>query len=332
MAEPRIRTTRHRTTVPADPDQVYALLADAGQWPQVFTPTVHAEVTEVPDGDQQLIHLWALANGEVRDWTSRRTLDPAARRITFRQVVSSPPVASMGGEWQVDAAPDGGSEVTLLHDWTTVDDDEAAADWIGQAVERNSTAELEALSRAVTPGPDGEPLRFAFADSVDAEGPAEAVYEFLARAELWPERLPHVSRLDLTEQGDVQRMEMVTRAPDGSEHTTVSLRVLRPEQHTLVYKQTVLPAALASHTGRWTVEPHGAGVRITSWHGVTLDVDGVARLLGPDTDLAAARARIRHNLGANSTTTMRHAKEFAEQIAQQITQQAAEQQEAAWTR
>ncbi len=88
--------TEHTVTVAAPPGTVYALVADVTAWPQVFGPTVHAEVLEEARGEQ-LLHIWAFANGEVRNWTSRRTLDPATHTITFRQVVSAAPVASMGG-------------------------------------------------------------------------------------------------------------------------------------------------------------------------------------------------------------------------------------------
>ena len=44
-------------------------------------------------------------------------------RISFRQEVSSPPVASMGGTWIVEAITADESRVRLLHDFRAVDDD-----------------------------------------------------------------------------------------------------------------------------------------------------------------------------------------------------------------
>jgi aromatase len=309
----KIRTTRHETVLGRPPEEVFELVADAGQWPQVFGPTVHAEVTdEGVEGGEQLLRIWATANGEVRNWSSRRTLDRAARHIAFRQVVTSPPVAAMRGEWHIEATPHGGSRVVLTHEFSAVDDDEQAADWIEQAVERNSTAELAALGRAVATGPGGESLRMSFSDSVQAGGSADDVFDFLARADQWPSRLPHVARLELTEDDGVQRMEMDTRTPDGQVHTSRSVRVLMPQRRTIVYKQTAPPPGLAAHTGRWVVEPHEDGVRITSWHTVTLDLDEARRLLGADLTIDVARQRVRRVLGANSTTTLEHAKEHAE--------------------
>ncbi|GAA4849850.1 aromatase/cyclase [Kitasatospora terrestris] len=315
MTTPTLTThlTRHEITVPAAPERVFALIADADGWPNVFGPTVHAEVAE-DDGTEQLLRIWATANGEVRHWTSRRTLDRTARTVVFRQVVSSAPVASMGGEWLITPTADGGSHVVLLHDFTAVDDDPQAVAWIEQAIDRNSAAELAALGRAAQPGPDGEELRFTFSDSLLVEGAAQDVFEFLDRADAWPQRLPHVARLDLVEQdGGVQHLEMDTRSPDGSLHTTVSVRVSFPERRTLVYKQIKVPPVMTGHTGRWVIEPEGTGVRATSWHTVTLDPEGVRTLLGEDATLAEAKQKVRHALGTNSSTTLRHAKEFAEQ-------------------
>lgn len=308
---PVTHVTRHETTVAADPDTVFAVIADAGSWPQVFGPTVHAEVVE-ETGSEQILRIWAFANGEVRNWTSRRALYRAQRRISFRQMVSSAPVASMGGDWQVEAAPDGGSHVVLLHDFTAVDNDPEAVAWIGQAVDRNSGDELAALGRATAVDENGVPLRFTFHDSVHIDGDADDVFAFLDRADQWPVRLPHVDSLQLREEGNVQHMEMGTRAPDGSVHTTTSVRVSFAERGLIVYKQVRTPPVMAGHTGRWTVEPDGDGVRATSWHTVTLDLDGVRSVLGPDATAEQAREKVRHALSTNSSTTLACAKAFAE--------------------
>ncbi|WP_411081360.1 aromatase/cyclase [Streptomyces sp. cmx-18-6] len=312
----RTRLTEHTVTVSASPATVYALIADVSAWPQVFSPTVHVEVLEEAPagGGEQHLRIWAIANEQVRTWTSRRTLDPVARTVVFRQVVSAHPVASMGGEWRIEPIEDGTTRVTLLHDFRAVDDDPAAEELIEQAVDRNSRAELTSLKNAAEQGPDRDELHFTFHDSVTIAGAAGDVYGFLDRADLWPERLPHVARLDLDEdEHGVQRMDMDTRSPDGSLHNTTSVRVCFEERHTIVYKQLKVPVAMSSHTGRWTIEPQGDGtVRATSWHTVALDPEGVRTALGPDSTLAEARALVRKALGTNSSTTLRHAKEYAE--------------------
>ncbi|GHH51139.1 aromatase/cyclase [Streptomyces candidus] len=310
------RITEHTVTVAADPQTVYGLVADVTAWPHVFGPTVHVEVLQEapPGGGEQLLRIWAVANEQVRTWTSRRTLDPVARTVTFRQVHSAAPVATMGGEWRIEQTDDGATRVVLLHDYRAVDDDPHAEELIERAVDTNSRAELAALKSHAEAGGTRAELHFSFSDSVTVAGAAGDVYGFLNRADLWPERLPHVARLDLTEdEPGIQHMDMDTRSPDGSTHRTTSVRVCAQDTHTIVYKQLKVPVAMTTHTGRWTLEPLDDGtVRVTSWHTVTLDPEGVRRALGPDATLAEARALVRKALGTNSSTTLRHAKEFAE--------------------
>lgn len=326
-AAPGTRYTEHSVTVAAPPDRVYALIADVSCWPQIFTPTVHAEVAEKDgresdgresDGTGERILLWAFANGQVRHWSSRRTLDPAARTITFRQVASASPVASMGGEWRIEPNEDGGAHVVLLHDFRAEGDDPESVRLIGEAVDRNSKAELSALRNVAEQGPETRAeLHFTFHDSETVHGSAQDVYDFLDRAERWPDRLPHVARTTLTEnEPGIQHLDMDTRSPDGKTHNTVSVRVCFPDRHELVYKQQRVPVALSGHTGRWTVEETAPGVvRATSWHTVTLDPEGVRHALGTDATFAEARDMVRHALGTNSSTTLRHAKAFAEAAA-----------------
>ncbi|MFG2041506.1 aromatase/cyclase [Dactylosporangium sp. NPDC048998] len=283
----------HDIAVAAPPGTVYALLADATGWPALFPPTVHAEVAE-RTGDSERLRLWATANGAVKAWTSRRTFDAAARRITFRQEVSAPPVASMGGTWIVDDGPDGGSHVTLTHDYRAVEDDPQALDWISAAVDRNSTAELAALKAGAEQGDRA----YTFEDSVEWRGTAADAYAFIWEADRWTDRLPHVRGVDLRAEGDdVQVLRLETLATDGSSHTTESVRVGRPGQGRIVYKQLLLPTLVSVHLGQWTFEEAGGRVRATSRHTVVLKP-------GAPED---RRAFVREALGANSLATLRHA-------------------------
>jgi ribosome-associated toxin RatA of RatAB toxin-antitoxin module len=298
--------TKHDITVEAAADTVFGLVADVAGWPQVFGPTVHVDLLRDEAGEQ-LLRIWALANGEVRDWTSRRTMDRAAGTIAFHQVVSSPPVASMGGKWIVEQLGDGERcSVTLTHDFEAIADDPDAVAFIQQAVDRNSNAELAALKAAAE--------RFTFSDAVSIKGPVAAVFEFINRADLWPQRLPHVSRLDLTESvPGVQRMVMDTRSPDGSIHTTESVRLCFADRGEILYKQLRVPPVMSAHTGRWEFRgaPDGL-VEARSWHTVTLNPAGVREALGQEASMDEARQKVRHALGTNSLTTLRHAKQHVE--------------------
>lgn len=317
--------TEHTVSVGAPADAVFALIADVTRWPQMFGPTVHVEVHE-EDGPLQLLRIWAFAAGNVRTWVSQRTLDARAKLITFQQVVSVAPVAAMGGEWLVRPAGPDRSTVVLTHRFQAVDDDPEAVRLINAATDNNSTAELAALARFAEGAADEE-LRFTFSDTERIRGQAKDVFEFLHEAGRWPERLPHVARLELTESrpdegprkvgGGTeetvhQHMEMDTRSPDGSVHTTTSVRLSFPERGTIIYKQLRVPPVLAAHTGRWDVTSNGREVTATSWHTVALDPAGVREALGPQGTLAEARKLVRAALGGNSSTTLRHAREYAE--------------------
>lgn len=314
MARPVTHETEHSITVAAAADAVFALIEDVGRWPVIFSPTVHAERIE-RHGNTERIRIWASANDAVKGWTSRRELDPAGLRVRFRQEVSPAPVAAMGGTWVLEPLPEGSTRVRLLHDFSAVDDDPVATRWIRDAVDRNSDKELAALRDAAEQRERQAGLLLTFSDEVRVAGPAKDVYDFLDRADAWPRRLPHVDRVELTEETPgTQTLEMDTRTADGSTHTTKSVRICFPYDR-IVYKQLLTPALMSSHTGEWTVREDGAGTVVTSTHTVVVAPGAIPSVLGANAGVAEARAFVRDALGRNSTVTMRHAKEYAEGVA-----------------
>jgi aromatase len=306
----RTRNVEHEIIVNAPARRVYELIADIEQWPQVFGPTVHAEYIE--KGEQaERIRIWATAVGTARSWTSRRDRDPDRMTIAFRQEQSQHPVAGMGGMWMVQPLAEDSCRVRLLHDYTAASAEPADLEWIDQAVDRNSTAELAALKSEAEPGGPGQLLTFD--DAVDVGGSAEDVYDFLNAAQLWEQRLPHVARVSLDEQTPgLQVLEMDTRTKDGSVHTTRSVRVCQP-YHRIVYKQIVLPALMTLHTGQWLIAEHGdGGLTVTSRHTVRVNSSRIADVLGAGADLSSAQAFVRGALSTNSLATLRQAKSYAE--------------------
>ncbi|MFZ3597781.1 aromatase/cyclase [Streptomyces sp. BH104] len=313
MTDNPVTETEHTTTVQAPADVVYALVADVTKWPETFPPTVHAEVVE-RSGDSELIRLWATANGTAKTWTSRREHDAAGRRVTFRQERSQHPVGGMGGAWIVEPVSAHECRVRLLHDFHAATDDPADLDWIKQAVDRNSASELAALKAAAeATGADG---LLTFEDTVTVDGSGKDVYDFLNEAQLWQERLPHVARVALDEdEPGLQVLEMDTRTKDGSSHTTRSVRVCRAAT-SIVYKQTVLPALMTLHTGRWLIEElDGGRVTVTSRHTVRINPDNIAAVLGADATVDTARSFVRTALSGNSLATLNLAKAHAEGLA-----------------
>ncbi|MFL6162183.1 MAG: aromatase/cyclase [Jatrophihabitantaceae bacterium] len=311
MQETGHRQVEHQITINAPAAEIYRLIAEVENWPMLFPPTIFVDRVDLSESAER-IRIWATANGEVKNWTSRRVLDPQARRIEFRAEVFTPPVASMGGTWLIEPTADGQSLVRLLHDYRAVDDDPEGLHWISQAVDRNSKSELAALKANVELASGAEELMFSFADTVQINGSAKDVYDFLNEAQLWRERLPHVQRVVLTEESPgLQTLEMDTRTKDGGVHTTKSVRVCFPHSK-IVYKQITLPALMTLHTGCWTVvEEADGGLSVTSQHTVVINPANVS-LLGADAGVAEARDFVHRALSGNSLATLGKAKEYAE--------------------
>ncbi|MER6461171.1 aromatase/cyclase [Streptomyces sp. NPDC001288] len=309
MSEPK--EVEHEITISAPAAEVYRLIADVANWPRIFPPTIYVDHLE-RSADQELIGIWATANGEAKNWTSHRVLDPAGLRITFRQTVSTPPVASMGGTWIIEPLDDGSARVRLLHDYTAVGDDPAGLAWIDEAVDRNSRSELAALKTNVELATASEELTFSFEDTVEVDGSAKDLYDFVNEADRWSERLPHVATVRLTEDTPgLQTLEMDTRAKDGSTHTTKSYRVCL-DGRKIAYKQTTLPALMTLHTGYWTFRETDEGTFASSQHTVVLRPENIEKILGPDAGVAEARAYVQGALSTNSRATLNHAKAYAE--------------------
>lgn len=312
MSQSGYREVEHEITIAAPAAAIYRLIAEVENWPRIFPPTIHIDHVE-KDERTERIRIWATANDTVKNWTSRRVLDPENLRIFFRQEVSAPPVASMGGGWLIEPLSESESRVRLLHDYRAIDNDPAALAWIDEAVDRNSRSELAALKTNVELAHADEDLTFSFVDSVRINGSVKDAYDFVNDAHLWTERLPHVAsvRFEETEPG-LQTLEMDTRAKDGSTHTTKSYRVTFPHQK-IAYKQVTLPALMTLHTGYWTFEEDLDGVvTASSQHTVVLNAANIARVLGADATVADARDYVRTALSTNSRATLGYAKDHAE--------------------
>lgn len=294
----------HSRVVAAPADDLYRLIADVTLWPVIFGPSVHVEHLQRGPREERF-QLWALVNGEVHSWISRRELDPDARRVTFRQERSNPPVAGMGGGWSLRPIDDRRTEVVLDHSFSV--SEPGARETIRAAVDRNSTEELTALGRVAELGEPVDEIIDTFSDTVVLDGRLPDVYDFVYRSDLWPERLPHVSRVDLTE-GDpgIQVMEMDTVTADGSAHTTCSVRVCSPNA-SIAYKQLVPPSMLLGHSGRWRFAEVDGGVEVTATHTVAIDPAAARAVLGERSTLADARRHLREALGGNGRATLAHA-------------------------
>ncbi|MDG4765852.1 aromatase/cyclase [Solwaraspora sp. WMMD406] len=306
-----IREVEHDISVDAPAETVYRLIAEVENWPRIFPPTIYVDHLERGEKEER-IRIWATANGQPKSWTSRRLLDPGNLQIDFRQEVSAPPVAAMGGSWLIEPISATTSRVRLRHDYRAIDDDPAGLKWIDDAVDRNSRSELSALKSNIERAHVAAEVTFSFEDTVLVDGAAKDVYAFINDAHLWKERLPHVARVSLVEETPgLQELEMDTRAKDGSTHTTKSYRVTYPHR-LIAYKQVTLPALMNLHTGYWTFTETDSGVTASSQHTVVLNTDNIARILGEGATVADAREYVRTALSTNSQATLHLAKAYAE--------------------
>lgn len=307
-----LKEVTHSCRSHASADTVFARLRDVSAWPNLFPPTIHAEVLEQGDRVEK-IRIWAVANGEPKSWVSVRQIDPEKRTIQFEQARTAAPVGRMIGRWEVRETDDGGSEVELYHGYYPREDTPEQWAVIDTAVDRNSNSELAALKAAVESA-DTDAERFTFSDTVRSAGSAERAFEFLDRGDLWSQRLGHVPEVTMESFVDgMQRLRMTTRTSDGSEHVTESFRVSIPQDGVLAYKQTTLPPLLGLHTGVWTVtQSQDNTLLITSEHTVSINVDKVEALLGLGATAEDARELARRNLSNNSQLTLARTAEFAE--------------------
>jgi aromatase len=309
MSNSRQRTMVNSHVISAPPQAVYDLVADVTRWPTIFAPSLYILPLELAEHAERF-QLWALVNGQVKTWVSRRTLDSQQLRISFAQEHTQPPFVSMGGEWEFHSLPGNRAEVVLTHHFRTIDGE--SLDAVTAAVDHNSEQELTALGRLGQLGHPIDDVVLSFEDTVHLDGAAADAYRFVYRSDEWPQRLSHVSRVVLHEEPPgVQDMEMDTVTADGSTHTTRSIRLCFAAER-IVYKQLVPPALLFGHSGGWTFTDGADGALVTARHTVAINPAAISEILGRNRTLADARKFLRTALGANSRATLAHAGAYAQ--------------------
>ncbi|MFI8537555.1 aromatase/cyclase [Streptomyces aquilus] len=303
----------HRVHVSAPAGVVYALTADAVKWPLFFTPSVHVEQLEF-DGEQERLRVWCLIDGELKSWTAWRHLDPVRRTVEFRQELPSSPFHSLHGVFTVRSEGPHDTELELRYDFSASGGRPGDTERLVAITEGNARSELANLKAVAERWTRLDELTLTFEDSVHIKGPAELVYDFLYRAADWPELVPHVTRVDLTEDvPGVQHMTMETLTEYGA-HSTDSVRICFPHAERIVYKDTATSPLVQAHTGEWSVVPDERGVTVIAQHTVVLSdsADVVTSVLGEHADLAHARQYVREALGRNCQVLLTHAKTHAE--------------------
>jgi aromatase len=295
---------QHSIFASADPATVYDLIADVTLWPALFAPTVNVDVLETERGASgvttERFRISAMVGGQLQDWTSRRRLDPGSLVIDFEQEHATPPLSRMSGSWQLRPT-DRGTTIVLTHRFAPVDESPESVRWIMDVLDANSERELAAIKRA-TDGPFRlKDLVLTCEDTV-AFPPEAKPYDFIRRADRWPDLLPHVEHVDLREPAEgVQDLMMSTRV-GRDVHRTRSIRLCIPPSR-IVYKQLELPRGLIGHSGAWEFRADGDGRTATSRHTALLDPSAIATRGG----LSEIRARVAQALSANSRATLSYA-------------------------
>lgn len=171
----------------------------------------------------------------------------------------------MEGEWAFTAVPDGGCRTSLTHTVAYVTDDGADRGQYRRDHPQYARTAGDRPRRRGTAGGASFARHLVHRHRLHRRRVQDA-YAFLHDAGACPERLPHVAALSLEEPAPgVQFFDMTTAAPDGSEHTTRSVRItLAPRL--IVYKQLVPPALLSAHTRHWSFVETPERARLCAAH------------------------------------------------------------------
>ncbi|MGW0396182.1 aromatase/cyclase [Streptomyces sp. NPDC003042] len=315
MSVERVHRMSFAVDAAAPAGVLYGLVADTTPWPLYVPDTVHVERLDF-DGIRDRYSLWAGADGDLRQSVWRRTLDPERLRIDFHQEVPAAPVTSTGGSWGVERLAPGWSRLTLEQYVTIAGNRASDVERTRAATEAAGRAALARFKELAERWNGLDALKLSFEDSVRIEGPAEPVYAFLYDVGSWPDRVPHVARVDVVEdRPGIQRVTTDTLTLDGSVHTTESVRLCFPAAGRIVHRQIQPFALLAAHTGEWSVLPDTTGVTVVARHDVLLDEAMVGRVLGRDTDVEQARRYVRESLRREDEAVFRTARQYAREAA-----------------
>ncbi|NYI04190.1 aromatase/cyclase [Allostreptomyces psammosilenae] len=305
----------HSEVITARASDLYGIIADVTRWPVLFGPTVHTDHIERTPSVERF-HLWALLDGNVLNWTTRRTHDPERLVVTYAQAHSRPPFRTMTGEWRFRPLDGERSEVVLTHRFVPLEDTPEIREQITRTLDRNSTVELARLRGVAELGHSADELVFSFEEALSGiAGSAADAYAFVAEAEAWPERLPRVTKAVLRDYREgIENLELETVADDGSTTATSAVRVLFPGER-IAFKHITVPKPLLGHSGLWTFSDvpaeQGGGSTISVRHTVSVNPATIGEVLGAGATLEDARRHAREILGAQCRATMERAAAHA---------------------
>ncbi|MGW5618457.1 aromatase/cyclase [Streptomyces sp. NPDC003877] len=312
MAGERVHRIAHERDIAAPAGVVYGLIAHAESWPLFLAPTVHVEPLECGTHHER-IRSWSTIDGAVRCTVSRRTLDPERRRIDFSYEPAPAPVSMMRGQWHVDERGPHACRLVLRHEYGTPPGPPGQTARIGRVLAAADAAVLQRLQHLAQRFSELDDLVLTFEDHIRVKGPAELVYDFLYRVGEWPGVVAHVRRAELAEEEPgIQHVAMDVAGTDGVVRPTESVRVCFPHAGRLIHKQTLTVPMVAARTGEWQVLPDTSGVVVVCRQSLLVRPEEIEPVLGPGTDLRAARRHLRTQLGHQAGNVLDLARRHAE--------------------
>lgn len=153
-----IERSRHSVVCVADPDEMYRLVRDTSDWPELFPACVATSARSIPGGEIVTIH--ALQDGDIVSWDVARTYRDRIRRIDYEFVIPMPLVECMSGTWRVVDLEDGRSLLTVDRQWRILEDVSGIRDairtrsearsYVRACVETNAGREMDSISRRLS--------------------------------------------------------------------------------------------------------------------------------------------------------------------------------------
>jgi aromatase len=227
------RYAEHGTEIAAPAGFLYSLVAEATAAPLVFPGTVHVEhLAHTPT--EERLRIWAVNGEHARNWTSHRRIDADGMRVTFQQEVPAPPVASMVGQWHVEALDENRSKVTLSHTYRAVDGDAEGERWIANLVDTVSSGQLAAMTEFAALGGPTDRATLLFTDSAELVCPVPRAYAFVADPDRWADAGVSVEQVKCRDAGaGIQLVDLVTGGGErsvarvGFENSHIGFKMLR---------------------------------------------------------------------------------------------------------
>ncbi|HEX5404383.1 MAG TPA: SRPBCC family protein [Pseudonocardiaceae bacterium] len=287
----------HGAEVAAPADFLYPLVAEATAAPLVFPGTVHVEFLAHTATEERL-RIWAVNGENARNWTSHRRIDADGMRVTFGQEKPVPPVASMVGQWHVEALDEHRSKVTLSHTYQAVDGDAEGERWIANLVDMVSGGQLAAMTEFA--GLGGRSA-LEFTDSVELSCPVATAYAFVADPDRWADAGVPVEQVKCRDAG--AGIQLVDLVADGTE---LSCARVGFENSHIGFKMLRGGPLAAGHTGTWTFEETQRGCRVGVRHVVAARYPAASEVLGAQAGPDDVRAHLAETVPAVSAAVLRH--------------------------